>query len=282
VVIDGNSGRGNQTAGVLGMLGYEATEVTSGEEGFERAAEHADVELICIDPVGLSGRWKVMDTLSNLRADARTSGIPVIVTAPLDTLESSRANLGRYPRVAFLVTPVDDSLWKTQLGRELSRMGFAPATEEDRKERASHAVALLAQIAAMRGGPLAKQLTQAVPSLISALRDPALASQAARVLGSIGSTAGQQALADIVLDPGHEPATRLVAAEQLANNVQRHGASLSSSQERRLLEALDTDDEKPELRSALASIVGALRPGAEQSGRRLRETEPRATITDDP
>ena len=89
VVIDGNPTRGSQLAGFLKALGYDPILASTGDEGFRAAAETADVELILIDHHLIQGAWRLTDTLANLRADARTAGIPIYVVGPLDLDVSS-------------------------------------------------------------------------------------------------------------------------------------------------------------------------------------------------
>jgi HEAT repeat protein len=100
VVIDGNVLRGNRVSGALKKLGYSRQVSTSGEEGFRLASESAGVELIVLEPGALQGAWRAVDTITNLRADARTAGIPIFVLYPLDT--------SRYPTVAEPVRPHPD------------------------------------------------------------------------------------------------------------------------------------------------------------------------------
>ena len=84
VVIDGNLNRGNRVANLLRELGYDASAAASGEEGFRQAAGTADVEAVFLEPGGLQGPWKTIDTLTNLRADPRTAGLPIFLLQPED------------------------------------------------------------------------------------------------------------------------------------------------------------------------------------------------------
>ena len=108
LVIDGNPTRGSQLTGFLHDLGYDPVLARTGDEGFRVAADSADVELILIDHHMISGDWRLHDTLANLKADARTSGIPVYVVGPLARRDDLNALLTeRFPGVKFLVTPPD-------------------------------------------------------------------------------------------------------------------------------------------------------------------------------
>ncbi len=84
VVIDGNLNRGNRVASMVSNLGYDPTTVERGDQGFQLAAESAGVEAIFLEPSGLQGAWGVRQTLANLRADARTAGLPVFLLLPED------------------------------------------------------------------------------------------------------------------------------------------------------------------------------------------------------
>ncbi|MFO0959204.1 MAG: HEAT repeat domain-containing protein [Isosphaeraceae bacterium] len=84
VVIDGSLSHGNRTAAALRSIGYDSQVATRGDEGFKLAAAGADVELIVIDPTALQGDWRIRDTLTNLRADARTAGIPIFLLYPVE------------------------------------------------------------------------------------------------------------------------------------------------------------------------------------------------------
>ena len=65
-------------------LGYDPTTTSRAEQGFVEAARSADVEAILIEPSGLQGTYGARDLLVNLRADARTAGVPVYLLTPED------------------------------------------------------------------------------------------------------------------------------------------------------------------------------------------------------
>ena len=109
VVIDGNVNRASQLAGFLKELGYDPQVADDrATDGFRLAAESADVELILIDPHFVQGHWRLVDTLANLRADARTAAIPIFVVGPPEpAASSSTTSSTSFPGVEFLVTPTD-------------------------------------------------------------------------------------------------------------------------------------------------------------------------------
>ena len=274
VVIDGAINRAAQVADLLKTgLGYEPQVATGGEDGFRLAAEAADVEAIFLNPTQLQGAWTFVDTLANLRADARTAGIPVILLGSLRVRERMEKIAETYPRVVFLVSPLDAALFKKQLDRALGRMGVRPLSAAERKDYAQGAAALLARIAARPGSPFEPDLSVAAPSLAAALHSPAIGTEAAAVLGDMPGREGQRGLADVVLDGAEEAPSRVAAAGQLSRSIRRFGPLVAADQERRLAEAFQREPD-PALRTALAEVIGALQPEPAPVGRRLRAFAP--------
>ncbi len=218
VVIDGNPNRGSQFAGFLINLGYDSELEQTGSRGFMAATETADVELILIAYDLFGDRWNLTDTLTNLKADSRTAGIPVFVYGPLD-LPIMRPNLVRiYPGLRFVVQPGDAGLLQQQL------RGLPPAlSPEERAGYAREASALLARIATQPRGPLKADLPGAEPALALALNGPETGLPAAVALGEVPNPDAQRSLADVVFDPSRAPALRSQAAARLVRSIQRFG-----------------------------------------------------------
>ncbi len=267
VVIDGNTARGGQLAGFLKALGYDPKLATTGDEGFRAAAESADVELILIDHHLIRGDWRVVDTVSNLRADARTAGIPIYIVGPLN-IQYHLADLPRrYPGVKFLVTPTNPEILEQQLGGRPSGL-----TDAERTAQAQEAAFLLSLIASRPGNPFESDLVGVEPALTIALNSPNTGLAASTVLGDVADPDAQRGLADVVIDPSKPAALRLSAANQLARSIQRFGPLVTAEQEAHLVTVLAQEGD-PAVRTALAAVLGALRPKPEATGLRLR-TDP--------
>ena len=73
-------------------------------------------------------------------------------------------------------------------------------------------------------------------------------------------------LADVVLDPSKPAPLCLGAAAQLARSLDRFGPLIDADQEAKLVAALDRETD-PDLRTALATALDALRPEAAATGR---------------
>ena len=261
IVIDGNPERGTQVAGYLKDLGYDARSVTTGAQGFTDAAEAADVELIAIDPDLINDSWKLPDILGNLKADPRTSAIPVFVYGPLARQDTLANALESFPEVQFLVTPSETTLLKRQIDRGLAATGARPLSSTERTDFAAKASSLLAQIARNSGSPFEVDLPVAEPGLTQALNGPVApaALEAAAALGDVPGADAQRSLADVAFDPSKPVSLRLASAGQLARNIRRFGPKLAHDQEKRLV-AEAREEADPAVREALATVVGALRP----------------------
>lgn len=264
VVIDGNPNRGNQLGSFLKALGYDPQLARTGSDGFKAAVEAADVELIAIDTHMTQGAWRLVDTLSNLRADARTAGIPTYIVGPLSHQAALDSTLRNYPGVKFLVTPTNPEVLEQQLGGRPTAFSDA-----ERLAYAREAASLLSLVAARPGSPFEPDLKRAETALSFALNTPSASLAASAALGDVPDAAAQRDLADVVLDSSKPKPPRLAAAGALARSLQRFGPLVTADHETRLLAAFDRERD-PALRSALATLIGALRPKPAQAGSRLR------------
>ncbi len=160
VVIDGNANRGALVASGLNGLGYLSSVEATGDAGFLAAASSADVELVLVAYDLHSGNWKLIDTLSNLLADARTRALPVYIYGPHE-IRILRPNLERdFPGIRYLVPTDEPALLERQLRGRPSSL-----TAAERTGYARDAAALLARIAAARRSPMAEGLRQLEPAL---------------------------------------------------------------------------------------------------------------------
>ncbi|WP_206108062.1 hypothetical protein [Paludisphaera soli] len=261
VVIDGNPARGAQVAGALRGLGYEAAVEANGERGFQAATESADVELLLTAHDQTSGSWNLLDVLSMLRSDARTSGLPLFVYGPAD-LPVRRPNLGRnYPGVKFIVYTADPADLERQIGGRPSKL-----SDEERTSQAKLAAETLARIAARPRSLFAPDLATARETLSSAIGLHDVEASVAETLGEVPSPQAQRSLADAVLDASRDPAFRRAGARRLARSIQRFGPLLAADQEVKL-DAAFRQEQDAELHTGLGMVLGALRrtaPGSER------------------
>jgi hypothetical protein len=220
--------------------------------------------LIAVDPNTVNDPWDLADILGNLKADPRTSGIPVFLVGSSDLRNQVASKLESFPEVQFLVTPAETRLLKGQVDRGLAALGVRPFSAAERLDYAKRASNVLAQIARSPGSPFEADLPTAEPMLSLALNGPSAPIEAAEALGDIPGTDAQRALADVALDPSKPAPVRLATARQLARNIRRFGPRLAAEQEKKLVGELGQEAD-PALRNAMAEIVGALKPGPDAS-----------------
>ena len=246
VVIDSNPTRGSQLAGFLISLGYDSELELSGANGFRAAAASTDIELILISYDLFRTGWGLNDTLANLGADSRTAAIPVFIYGPLD-VQYKRPNLDHdYPGIKFLVQPINAEMLLRQLKGLPARL-----SEAERTGYAREAVALLAQIATERKGPLMADLTAVEPALALALNEAQTAPAAVIALGDLPDPDAQRSLADVVLDPSQTPAIRKQSASKLVHSIQRFGRLITADQEAKLVTTI-REETDPEARASSA------------------------------
>jgi HEAT repeat protein len=267
LVIDGNMARGGQLTGYLKELGYDPILAPTGADGFRRAAETADVELILLDCHLIQGEWRLIDTLSNLRNDARTAGIPIWIVGPLNLDRKLNALRSNFPGVKVLLRPDSAALLEQQLGGRPRGL-----SDTERADYAREATALLAQIAGRPGSPFEPELSSAETVLTAALNTPA-SEPAAVALSGVATPNAQRGLADVVLDPSKPAPMRQSTAAVLVKSIQRFGPLLAADQEVRLVAAHDTESD-PNVRAALAAALGALHPRPALAGLRIQQYSP--------
>ena len=281
MILDGNQNRGNGVASTLQALGYQTEVVDKGIDAFREVADSADVEVILIEPTTLQGAWNARDTMANLRADSRTAGIPIVLYGPMALENRLRNLLADHPRVGFVVTPTNPETARATLNPVLAKMGTRPLSDDERAGFAQGSASLLSLIASRPNGPFAADLASAEPALSQALSIPSTAPGAISVLGDVPGNDAQQSLANVVLDTSRPAPLRFEGAKALEHSIQKFGAMLSPSQEKKLVVALDTEAD-PALQSAMSAVFGALRPSPEASGKRLAAFRPRPAAAPQP
>ncbi|MCH7988270.1 MAG: hypothetical protein IID46_03865, partial [Planctomycetes bacterium] len=93
IVVHANLPKARAIGGFLNDMGFTSQTVQTGRAGFLAAAERGDVDLIVLDTNTI--RWSLSQTVANLRADARTAGIPIAVYGPLNLRERILSHLDR-------------------------------------------------------------------------------------------------------------------------------------------------------------------------------------------
>ncbi len=267
IIIDADRERGTIVGGFLNEQGYEGLAVATGKQGFQRAAELAGVDLIVIHINAVD--WALSQTVANLRADARTASIPIILYGP----EDARGKMARLIKRSGLTTFVGESaspddFWG-QARPFLSTLLAPPATPEQRREQRLFAAYWLATLATSKNARLF-DISPAELDLIPLVDDDDLAPNVIVALGTIAKPTVQSRLMDFTLNARLPIETRTRAADQLAAHIQRYGLLLSNDEIRLVSAAQETDD-SPVIQAALAPVVGTLQPNPGLAGQRLQQ-----------
>jgi hypothetical protein len=258
LAIDSNQDRGASMAGLLGEMGMAPLQATTGQDGFKIAADRSDIELIVIHAAVV--RWGLGQTVVNLRADARTSGIPIIVYGP-ESIEPAVARLAeQFPMVGFALT--GETSFKQGVRQFMSRLTTPPVSEKQRAERASAAGFWFAHIAGGRRTDTFN-IDIAEDALFDAVNDPGVGENAVIALGGIATSTSQERLQEIATSEAREEALRETAALQLAFHIQRYGVLLSESRVQEVQLAWQGSSAGP-LRTALAAVVGSFKPTSQR------------------
>jgi hypothetical protein len=270
VVIDTNRVEGNEMAGLLNQIGFEPISAITGREGFEFAVGRSNVVLIAVQANVI--RWPLSQTVANLRADARTAQIPILVFGPETVRPAIRGLLTHYPQVEFMVEASTSQGVETQAGDYLKRAMAQAAPPANRAERVAEAASWFAEIAHGNQTRLFN-LDGAEAALMVLSTDRANYANALMALSAIPTTAVQQHFQQLAVGERLDPAIRTAAAQDLAMHIQQHGLLLTSAQVAQL-ESAWRSTQSPELATALAATIGSLNPNPKRVSDRLQ----RATI----
>jgi hypothetical protein len=254
LAIDPNSDRAATMAGLLGEMAYQPQSATTGQDGFRIAAERGDVELIAIHAACI--RWGLGQTIANLRADARTAGIPIVIYGPESVLVDAERLIEQYPLVGFALN--GDASFKLGVRQFLGQLQTPPVTEVQRAARTQAAAYWLAHIA---GGTRTSiyDIGPAEEALFNATVDPETAVNAVLALGAVATASSQQRLMEIAVTDAREPGLRESAALQLAFHIQKYGVLLSKQSVLDVRTAWQNATD-PALKTALAAVVGSFGP----------------------
>lgn len=255
VVIDPNNRRATTMGDYLNVLGYDPHIVATGRDGFSAAAK-GDVTLAVVHLNAI--RWELSQTVSQLRADARTANIPIAIYGPAGMQDRVRHLQQRYPRVTYLEEANNSAEVSRQLAPFLSQVTPPALTEQDRAARRVSAAEWLRHIA-VGGRTNVFDLGIAEDALSDAVNDPEVSGAAIVALGAVATPAAQLRLLDAAINDAAEPASRAAAARQLGFHIQRFGLLLSASDVERL-EARAAAESDPAAQSAIAAVIGSLRP----------------------
>ena len=256
----------NALAGLVDQAGYRAHIASTGRDVFREAASRGDVQLVVVDANVI--QWSLSQTVANLRADARTAWVPIVVVGETPIIGTVARMIERDPLLTYIQRPGTLAGLKVALHPFVAGLRSDPLSAAERGEMARAAIDLLGYLGDGRRSAIF-DLRPAENGLHSAIQNPDLADGAIFALAAIPTTSAQDRLATTALQPDLKPGPRERAAAQLAFHIQKHGVLLNSMRIQETQKG-HRDETNPAVKSALAGVLGAMSPTAARVGDRLR------------
>ena len=271
IAIDANQQRATSMSTALLQMGFEPDLAATGQEGFKIAVDRGDVALFLIE--ANVARWELSQTIANLRSDARTAFIPIVIYGD----ESLRARVERlaepYPRVRFVLKVSDSTIMAKQVSTFLRIANENAITQPQRTATRHAALAWLTLLADRKQASLF-DLKPAEDALLDATSDESLGESAVFALGGIGSPSAQSKLFEIGTAVSRPAPIRERALSQLAGHMQRHGVLLTELQTDEFRKAARQETD-PQLQTAFAATLGSLSPDLARASQVLKGVSPR-------
>ncbi len=270
LVIDADRDRAGVTAGFLTGAGFEGSVATTGREGFQKASTTAGMDVIVVHTNCI--RWDLTQTLANIRADSRTAAIPLVIYGPETTRDQVSRLVARYQPAVFIAESGSSHDFLHQFIPFAQGLKSPALSAQERNQQKIAAAYWLASIVAVKG-PRIFDLAQAEKELALVADSPDTGANALVALGGIATGSSQKRLADIAMNQQVTTELREVAAQQLCYHIQRFGLLLTKDDVATIHAGWVTTKE-PTIKTALASVIGTLRPTAALVGERLQQLPP--------
>lgn len=271
VAIDANQQRATSMSAALREMGFEPDMAQTGHDGFKIAAERGDVGLFLIE--ANVARWELSQTIANLRSDARTAYIPIVIYGD-EKLQTRIERIAEsQSRIYFVLQTNDATLMSKQVLRFLRTANANTITQPQRTATRQAALTWLVQLADRRQASLF-DLKPAENALLTATNEPELGESAVFALGAIATPTAQAKLFEIGAAASRPAPVRERALAMLAAHMQRHGVMLTELQTDELRKAARQETDA-RLQIAFAATLGSLNPNLARASEVLKSVPPR-------
>lgn len=256
LVIDPDPEAANAAAATLRSMGYDVIV----ENGLFPGLQRARTECPALDVILLASDMsnpELAPGVVQLRQEFRFAAIPVVVVAkPAQSKMVEDFTRGDHRLAAVTVNPSEREL-SAAIAQVAKAVGATPVTPEVGSGLALEATMALGLLA-LTNNPLF-DVAESESALIAALRtdDAELRRVIAHVLGFIGTTAAQEAVARIALNAQEPEDMRVMMFAALADAT-RHRGNLLSERVVKDLIAIAEADPNMTIRGAAAQALGAL------------------------
>ncbi len=266
IAIDASEQRGTSMSAALHEMGFEPATAQTGQDGFKIATERGDVGLFLIE--ANVARWELSQTLANLRSDARTAYIPIVIYGDDKLRDRIERTATSFARVRFVTQVSSAADMKRQIAPFLKQWQADAMTQPQRTATRDAALFWLVQLADRRRGTIF-DIQPAENALLTATNNVELAESAVFALGAIGTASAQSKLFEIAIAASRPVPVRERALSQLTSHFQRHGVMLTELQTDELRKAARQESD-PQLQIAFAATLGALHPDLRQARELLK------------
>jgi CheY-like chemotaxis protein len=256
LVIDPAAESANAAASTLRSQGYSVITDTALLGGLEKVRSEApglDVILLASD---ISGPG-LTEAVAQLRSDFRFAAVPVVVVAKPAQSETVTEFVRGDHRLGQVTVDPDAGVLAEEIATVSKAVGSTAITPAVGGGLALEATMVLGLLA-LTNNPLLDVGDAELP-LITALAtdDEMLRRAVAQVLGYLGTTAAQQAIAGIALDPAEAEDMRVTMFSALAEAAKHRGNHLPDDIVKELTEIAESD-ENMIIRTAASQTLGAL------------------------
>ncbi|HEV3443168.1 MAG TPA: hypothetical protein VG099_00930 [Gemmataceae bacterium] len=278
LVADNSEDRGNAVASGLKQAGYDAVTAYSGRDALRQLLQSSDFDALIVD-AGITDP-QLPYLAAQLRGDINVGLLPLIVTTTSpERVGSLERLLERYPNTWVIPATSDVKDLKSYLAARITQAMGKPLTDAERKDYAARAMEWLVRLG--RGEVPGYDIRPAEGSIIKALHNKDLATQAVEAAGRLPGREPQIALAGLVLETNQPEALRSAAAIELCRHIQQYGLLLRATQVSGLQNAFATMPDS-KLKANVSLVIGSMRPDARQTGERLLEYTPTYSGTTKP
>lgn len=217
--------RASEWAGQLRALGYDATPAVSGRESLEVAIRSPRLALVLVDSD--IGRPRMREILYQLRAAETTARVPIAVLSSLSDLDRAQRLADDDPLLLAVARPHSREAVE-EIARQLSELGAAMCSPDERLQQATDALRWIAQLQDA-GHPYDEFLRESDVASRT-LYVPELQELSLKVLAVLGTAESQRTLIDLASAVSMPLDTRQQAAEAFAKSVERFGKLLTPSE----------------------------------------------------
>lgn len=255
--------------GLLVSMGYSAESATTGRELLRLAHRNPDIRFVLISS-WLDGpsAWQ---TVQRLRENRRTAQLPVGLYTRAPEFERIKVQAKNDPLVVVMPRPHSIrglSTYSHQLHTLSEKRTVSDVT---RLQFARIAIQALRKMVESPHDYDFYNLRSITEDLLTAIRNPLVAEDAAMALGALGDSQSQTALADVASDNNLPLSLRKTAAAAFKKAVEAHGVGLTIDQIRKQYQrynkskVLDRETQKV-LASLLDTIEAPSKRAAEKKG----------------